>query len=347
MLVEQRRGRWSRRVTSSPVGVEEPQRRARQRQPRRASGARRRRAGPGWRSGPTRRPRRACAPCRPARRPRPAGPAAARRRQSANGALDDLDDPVAVGDPFAVGGHPARRRGRARSASQNRRHSPSLPTRDLHGAVAAVEQAVRRDRGVVVALRPADLVRPRSTGCPGTRARRPRQPAARCGPPCRRRCGPARAARRARRTRRTCPASRSAIGTPDPLRVVGPGPGQRHQPGLALRDLVVAGPAALRAVVPEAGDREHDQPRVALHAATRCRGRAARARRCGSSPPARRPGRRAAAACPGRPRASGRARSTPCCGWRTGSTSTAGPRARRRTAGPSPGCRRRARAPRP
>ena len=45
----------------------------------RASGARRRPAAPGSRSGPTRRPRRGCAPCRPGRRPRRAGRAAARR----------------------------------------------------------------------------------------------------------------------------------------------------------------------------------------------------------------------------------------------------------------------------
>ena len=60
------------------------------------------------------------------------------------------------------------------------------------------------------------------------------------------------------------PASRSAIGRAHLLRVVRAGAGDRHQPGFALRDLVVPGAAALRAVVPEAGDGQHDQPRVQL-----------------------------------------------------------------------------------
>jgi hypothetical protein len=40
------------------------------------------------------------------------------------------------------------------------------------------------------------------------------------------------------------------------------GAGHRHQPALALRDLVVAGPVRLRAVVAEAGDRADDQAGV-------------------------------------------------------------------------------------
>ena len=51
----------------------------------------------------------------------------------------------------------------------------------------------------------------------------------------------------------------------DPLRVVGSGAGERHQAGLALGDLVVAGATALGAVVAEAGDRQHHEARVALH----------------------------------------------------------------------------------
>ena len=47
-------------------------------------------------------------------------------------------------------------------------------------------------------------------------------------------------------------------------RLVGRRTGQRHQPGLALGDLVVARAAALGPVVPEPGDREDDQPRVDL-----------------------------------------------------------------------------------
>ena len=51
---------------------------------------------------------------------------------------------------------------------------------------------------------------------------------------------------------------------PDLLRVVRVRSGQRHQAGLALRDLVVAGAAALGAVVAEAGDGEDHQAGVQL-----------------------------------------------------------------------------------
>ena len=50
----------------------------------------------------------------------------------------------------------------------------------------------------------------------------------------------------------------------DPLRAVGVGAGHRHEPGLALRDLVVAGAPTLGAVVAEAADREDDEARVEL-----------------------------------------------------------------------------------
>ena len=60
------------------------------------------------------------------------------------------------------------------------------------------------------------------------------------------------------------PASRSPIGHADPVGCVGVGAGQRHQPGLALRDLVVARAAALGAVVAEPADRQDDQARVEL-----------------------------------------------------------------------------------
>ena len=42
------------------------------------------------------------------------------------------------------------------------------------------------------------------------------------------------------------------------------GAGDRHQPALALGDLVITGPRRLRAVVAEAGDRQHHQPWVEL-----------------------------------------------------------------------------------
>jgi hypothetical protein len=47
-----------------------------------------------------------------------------------------------------------------------------------------------------------------------------------------------------------------------PLRIVRVRSRHRHQSGFALRDLVIAGPAAFRAVVAEATDRQHHQSRV-------------------------------------------------------------------------------------
>ena len=60
------------------------------------------------------------------------------------------------------------------------------------------------------------------------------------------------------------PASRSPIGTPTRIGLVRPGARQGHQAGLALRDLVVAGAAAFRAVMAEPGDGQHHEPRVEL-----------------------------------------------------------------------------------
>ena len=112
--------------------------------------------------------------------------------------------------------------------------------------------------------RPWGPRRPPSTGCPGRRARRPRWPAARCGPARRGRCWPARAASRAPRRRRTSRPAGRRSARPTLVGVSGSGPGHRHQTGLALGDLVVAGPAALRPVVAETGDRQHHQRRVEL-----------------------------------------------------------------------------------
>lgn len=47
-------------------------------------------------------------------------------------------------------------------------------------------------------------------------------------------------------------------GHAHPRRMVGVGSSQAHQPGLALGDLVVTGPAAFGAVVAEAGNGEGD-----------------------------------------------------------------------------------------
>ena len=49
-----------------------------------------------------------------------------------------------------------------------------------------------------------------------------------------------------------------------PLWGVGVRPGHRHEPRLALGDLVVPGPSALRPVVSEPADAQQDQPRVEL-----------------------------------------------------------------------------------
>ncbi len=101
--------------------------------------------------------------------------------------------------------------------------------------------------------------------CPGRRARRRPRRAGTCARPGRRRSARARGARRGCRRRRTSRRAGRRSGRADALRVVGAGSGERHQPGLALGDLVVAGAPALRAVVAEAGDREDDQARVAPH----------------------------------------------------------------------------------
>ena len=139
--------------------------------------------------------------------------------------LDQLDDPVPVADPLRGSWPGPRPRGRARTPAQNLRHRPSLPTAICTDAVAAAEEAVRRDAtggGCPARGRP----RPRpSTGCPGRRARRRPRRAATCA----RRVPTtgavaARGARRARRTRRTSRTSRSAIGMPTRCGSSGPDP---------------------------------------------------------------------------------------------------------------------------
>ena len=168
-----------------------------------------------------------------------------------------------VGDPLRVGGQARSVRVEVEAVAQP---SPQALAAhgDLHRAVAAAEQPVRRDRRVVVALRVTDLAGHGPAGAlegvhPDDRGeQRGADDGADAG------AAPLVERGHARRRRRTSRTSRSAIGTPDPLRVVGPGAGQRHQAGLALGDLVVARAPALGPVVAEAGDRQHDQPRVAL-----------------------------------------------------------------------------------
>ena len=70
--------------------------------------------------------------------------------------------------------------------------------------------------------------------------------------------------RRGDAVRAVHPGEQVADRDADAGRVVGVRAGERHQPGLALGDLVVAGAAALGPVVAEAGDRQDDQPRVEL-----------------------------------------------------------------------------------
>ena len=132
------------------------------------------------------------------------------------------------------------------------------------------------------------------------------------------------------------------------MRVVGVRTGQRHQAGLALGDLVVAGAAALGTVVPEAGDRQDDEPRVELvqpldreaepveHA-----GAEVLHEHVGAADEA------VEHLAPGR-RLEVEADRLLVAVGATGSTSTRGsPSGRRRTAAPSRGCRRRGRATRP
>ncbi len=78
-------------------------------------------------------------------------------------ALEHLDHPLAGGDPLGVGGQARRGRVESEPVAQPL-PQPLAADRDLHEPVAAVEQAVRRDRRVVVALRAADLARDRPAG---------------------------------------------------------------------------------------------------------------------------------------------------------------------------------------
>ena len=154
------------------------------------------------------------APCRP-------GPPTSARRAS-NGSASQSAKTCStssmacspVGDPLGVGRQTLGRRVDAEALAEPA-PQPLAADRDLHRAVAAVEQAVGADRRVVVALRAARPRRRRSTGCPGRRARRRSRRAARSARPCPRRCAPARAGRRAPRRRRTSrPAGRRSARPP-------------------------------------------------------------------------------------------------------------------------------------
>ena len=179
------------------------------------------------------------------------------------GPLQQLDDLLAPGDPLAVGGE-AGGVGVQPELGAQPPPQPLAAAGQLHAAAAgAVEQAVGGDGGVVVALPaghlPAHGVRRPLVGVhadDGGQQRRAHHLAA---------AGALALEQRGQHAVRAVHAGQQvADRDADLLRVLGAGPGHRHQAGLALGDLVVAGPAALGAVVPEPGDRQGDQPRVEL-----------------------------------------------------------------------------------
>ena len=132
---------------------------------------------------------------------------------------------------------------------------------DLHLSAAAGEQAVGGDRGVVVALRLGHLVGHGGAGAlEGVHADdRGQQRGAHD-------LAPAGALALVERGQHAVgpvhPGEQVGDGHTHPLRVVRAGAGQRHQPPLALDDLVVAAAPGLGAVVPEAGDGQDHQARV-------------------------------------------------------------------------------------
>ena len=208
------------------------------------------------------------------------------RRRSAKCASSSAISSSRCGDPLRRWWRSAGRPGRARAPPQSARHSPSEPQAIWIGARAGREHAVRRDRRVVVAGQARAPRRRPSTGCPGRRARRPSRPAARCARRGRGRCASRSCSAASTPKAPFMPASRSAIGTPDLGRLLGAG--DRHQAALALRDLVVAGPRRLRAVVAEAGDRQHHQAGVELVQPRDREAEPVEDARPGSSPSARR-----------------------------------------------------------
>ena len=198
----------------------------------------------------------------------PAGiPSAARRASHASAAVRRRAPPRSrrparpAGPPAPGWWRTARRRCRAARtvpATGARCRTRSAPVRRRCGTGRRA-----RSTGGGCRSRAAPRAR-RSTGCPGRRARRRPRRAGWCARPGRVRC-----------VSRSCSAASDAVGAVHPgqqvadrdadlRRLVRRGTGQRHQPGLALRDLVVARAAALGPVVAEAGDREHHQPRVDL-----------------------------------------------------------------------------------
>ena len=195
--------------------------------------------------------------------------------------------------------------------------------RDLHGAVGAAEQSVRGDGRVMVALGVAHLAGDRPPGAlegvhpdDAAQQRGAHQLSAAGGGPFDQ---PGQHA-----DHPVQPGEQVADRHTDPLRVVRTGSGQRHQTGLALGDLVVAGPAAFRSVVPESGDRQGDQARIELGQAFATEAQPGEHPRpevlqqhIGFADQLRQ-------RCFARLLTSGPAQWIPCCGCRTGSRSTRG-----------------------
>ena len=171
--------------------------------------------------------------------------------------LDHLDQLVAVGDAFGVG----REARLGRVEPELRREGPPQPlrtARDLDRGGAGGEHPVRRDRRVVVTGQPRNLPGDRPAGAlervhadHSGQQRRAYDAAD---------AGAGALVQRGHHAVRPVHAGQQVRDRhPDLGRQLGAG--DRHQPALALRDLVVPGARRLRAVVPEAGDRQHHQSR--------------------------------------------------------------------------------------
>ena len=297
MLVQ---GGWGAVVAPGHLGavaVEEPQRRPGQRELAQGRRARRRPAALATASGPRCRPRRGCAPS-PAGMPASASLASSgSASQVREGGLDHLDHALPVARP-ARGWWPCPRPpGRGRRPSQSRATDPRSRPRSARSRRGSGTGRRERSTGGGCPARGRPR-RPRSSGCPGRRARRPRAASSDVRTTVPRPVRSPLVQRGEHAVRAVHPGEQVGDRDADPLRVLGPGAGQRHEAGLALGDLVVAGPATLRPVVAEAGDREHHQPRVEAVQRLDRRDRAGRGHRCGSSPRGRRRGR------PGRSRVS-------------------------------------------
>ncbi len=227
-----------------------------------ASGARRRRAALRARLVPARRPRRGSAPAPPGRPARPAEAAGRPVESDANAPSSTAitrsrwaTRSALVASPSASGSSP--------KPAHSRRHSPSLPTLSCTAPSAQWNSPYGQIDGWWLPWRARHLAGHRVAG-----------PLERVHPDDRREQA------RPDHLPATGPlpleqGGEDAVGAvhpgeqvpdrnPDPLRIVRPRAGQRHQAALALGDLVVPGPASLRTIAPEPRDGQHNEPRVEL-----------------------------------------------------------------------------------